>query len=462
MPSEYAAAQALEVFDLQDRLGNIAGAVLPAIVLDLGFFRPVEYLFAHYALPWATFTLPEVFTPVKLQLLVGVAYTLLSDSKPYWLFSLAFPPVLLTFLANPHFDSTYSAERINNNLAPLNWTLLDRAWSTTGYVSVLESTDQHYRVLRCDHSLLGGEWLITEARRRDEGWMVNEPIYAVFEMLEAVRLVEVKPSMPDSAAQALVIGLGIGTAPKALMAHGINTTIVELDPVVHRYAQRYFGLPSTTTYLEDAVAWVDRAAQALNATATTTHTKVSDVSEGKYNYILHDVFTSGSEPLSLFTLPFLTQLRSLLTPTGVVALNYAGDLHSELTTTALRTISTAFDGQCRGFRDTTPTTGSSSTSSEQPADFVNLVVFCLNTATGTPITFRTPTNKDFLGSKSRKHYLLPREEFEVELPAPDSASASTLLQKGEEGKWRQLQEESAIRHWHIMRSVLPDKVWEMW
>ena len=50
-----------------------------------------------------------------------------------------------------------------------------------------------YRMMRCDHSLLGGEWLLTDRRRKSEGWEVSEPIYAVFELLEAVRLMELEP-----------------------------------------------------------------------------------------------------------------------------------------------------------------------------------------------------------------------------------------------------------------------------
>jgi len=34
-------------------------------------------------------------------------------------------------------------------------------------------------------------------------------------------------------------GLGIGTTPSALMSHGIETTIVEIDPVVHEFATKY-------------------------------------------------------------------------------------------------------------------------------------------------------------------------------------------------------------------------------
>ena len=54
--------------------------------------------------------------------------------------------------------------------------------------------------MRCDHSLLGGEWLIKGARNS-----MPEPIYGVFVMLEAVRLVEVEKPIPDSEAKAFVV-----------------------------------------------------------------------------------------------------------------------------------------------------------------------------------------------------------------------------------------------------------------
>jgi hypothetical protein len=41
--------------------------------------------------------------------------------------------------------------------------------------------------MRCDHSLLGGQWTKLPSGYRPE---VEDPIYAIFAMLEAVRLVE--------------------------------------------------------------------------------------------------------------------------------------------------------------------------------------------------------------------------------------------------------------------------------
>jgi hypothetical protein len=64
---------------------------------------------------------------------------------------------------------------------------------------VVESLDKGLRAMRCDHSLLGGEW------SRKEGQLATEPIYGVFVMLEAVRLVEREQAVADKDAQALVM-----------------------------------------------------------------------------------------------------------------------------------------------------------------------------------------------------------------------------------------------------------------
>jgi spermidine synthase len=100
--------------------------------------------------------------------------------------------------------------------------------------------------------------------------------------------------------------LGIGTAPKALISHGINTTIVELDPIVHYFATKYFALPSNhTVALVNALSFVDDVAR--------SH-------PGSYDYIIHDVFTGGAEPAALFTVEFLAGLYTLLQEDGVIAI----------------------------------------------------------------------------------------------------------------------------------------------
>jgi len=102
--------------------------------------------------------------------------------------------------------------------------------------------------------------------------------------------------------------LGIGTSADALIKHGIETDIVELDPIVYQYAQEYFGLARNhTAYIEDAVGFVKREA-------------TKSVDSKKYDYILHDVFTGGAVPASLFTLELFEGLSQLLNDDGVIAI----------------------------------------------------------------------------------------------------------------------------------------------
>lgn len=89
------------------------------------------------------------------------------------------------------------------------------------------------------------------------------------------------------------------------MTHGINTTIIEIDPVVYDFASKYFTLPPNHQILIDDA--VTQASQLAEAGQT-------------FDYVVHDVFTGGAEPVDLFTLEFLEDLRRLLKPNGVIAI----------------------------------------------------------------------------------------------------------------------------------------------
>ena len=80
----------------------------------------------------------------------------------------------------------YANDMLNHTLNQYGYSLVARQESNTGYISILDNTKDGFRVMRCDHSLLGGEWLAEGSL----GSNLREPIYAVFVMLEAVRLVQ--------------------------------------------------------------------------------------------------------------------------------------------------------------------------------------------------------------------------------------------------------------------------------
>lgn len=136
------------------------------------------------------------FTRVGLELVLASIYAVFSPSK---YLVLAIPALLHTAVLNTHVMTPMATASLNSTLAAQNWTLLERKESLTGYISILENLGQGFRVMRCDHSLLGGEWV------RIQGQKVSEPIYGVFVMLEAVRLIQRETPLADADAKALVV-----------------------------------------------------------------------------------------------------------------------------------------------------------------------------------------------------------------------------------------------------------------
>ena len=114
-------------------------------------------------------------------------------------------PILLLSAYSLHLPFPSNTARLNTRLKSEGYRLIDRKESITGYISVLENMKDGFRVLRCDHSLLGGEWIHYPT---DYTSKLKNPIYAIFVMLEAVRLVRAEEpanaiSKPDEEKQAL-------------------------------------------------------------------------------------------------------------------------------------------------------------------------------------------------------------------------------------------------------------------
>ncbi|KAL8818198.1 MAG: hypothetical protein Q9191_007992, partial [Dirinaria sp. TL-2023a] len=329
-----------------------------------------------------------------LQYLLAIIYALKLPSR-----KIGYAVLLLTYLlaTDSHIPSAAHTKALNETLLNQHYSLVARQESLTGYISVLDNIKDGFRVMRCDHSLLGGEWLSTP-RNAVSG--LKEPIYAIFTMLEAVRLVK-SDSGPteksDKEKEALVIGVGIGTTPSALIALGIQTTIVEIDPVVHRYASSYFNLPTNhTAVIQDAISFVEE--------------RRKNQSDDRFDYIIHDVFTGGAEPAALFTQEFLSGLDDLLKQDGIIAINYAGDLLLPSTSLVVNTIKSVFP-RCRMFREEAARSGTPN----PIKDFTNMVLFCRKSSASSEISFRRPAPADFLGSHARKHHLLPKHEIDPRL-----------------------------------------------
>jgi len=196
----------------------------------------------------------------------------------------------------------------------------------------------------------------------------------------------------------------------------------------------------------------------------------SNETRHRYDFIIHDVFTGGAEPIDLFTLEFLKGLSNLLKSDGVIAIvswtacslpmcpglihswqNYAGDLLLPSAISVIRTTLSVF-GKCRLFREVP---GPIPMGTE---DYTNLVMFCRKS--GEDFTFRTPVEADFLGSPARRQHLLPKNEInDVEMMVKGKGQ---VLRIGQTEPLKVSQTRSAMGHWNLMRKVMPDIVWETW
>ena len=133
-----------------------------------------------------------VFSRFGLQTITALMYASFAASLQHFkVFFAAILPLLHILLVCPHMQLPYNTDILNRTIHAQGFSLVARQESLTGYVSVLDNVKQEYRVMRCDHSLLGGEYL-----RKPKGSRYNEPVYTIFLTLEAVRLLQTEP--PES------------------------------------------------------------------------------------------------------------------------------------------------------------------------------------------------------------------------------------------------------------------------
>lgn len=94
-------------------------------------------------------------------------------------------------------------------------------------------------------------------------------------------------------------------------------------------------------------------------------------------------------------------------------------------------------------------------------DFTNMVMFCTKDTSG-EVKFRHPNNRDLLNSPSRQAFLYPQHEVKEEDFVKAEGEAEGVLRANATERLVKWHESSAMGHWGIMRTVLPDAVWEEW
>ena len=134
--------------------------------------------------------------------------------------------------------------------------------------------------------------------------------------------------------------------------------------------------------------------------------------------------------------------------------NYAGDLLLPIAASVVRTVQSVFL-KCRLYRESPLPKASEAT------DYTNMVMFCRKSPE--EFTFRDPIEADFLGSPARRQHLKPQHEIPASYFKVGKRQKGEMLRRGQIS--REMQEStiaSAVGHWYLMRTVLPDVVWENW
>lgn len=118
----------------------------------------------------------------------------------------------------------------------------------------------------------------------------------------------------------------------------------------------------------------------------------------------------------------------------------------------MRTVQAVFPS-CRIFRE--------EVASEDNIEFTNMVIFCKKSSS-TPLTFRDPVPEDYLGSKFRESYLMPKHEVNPSRFEDVHHQGRPILIAKEASRLHQYTDRGALEHWQIMRKVVPAAVWESW
>jgi len=291
---------------------------------------------------------------------------------------------------------------------PTGFSILDRSQSVYGLVEVIEDKNRGVRFLRSDHSILGAQFQAD-----------GSPGFAFVHVLEAVRFL--RPQARD----ALQIGLGIGSLPRALGRHGIRFDAVEIDPAVARFATEYFGFRANgDVHEEDARTYL-------------RHT------QRQYDLVVHDTFTGGTTPEHLLSLEVLQRVRALLRPSGVLALNFIGyhaGAQAEASFAVARTIRAVFP-YVRVFRDAPLT--------EDPENPANLLFFASDVA----LQFVIPVDAHFEGQACEQvQRAFQGWEVLTSVPrGPLITDAKNPLSR--------LQMAATEKHYSAMNELIPREIW---
>ena len=211
--------------------------------------------------------------------------------------------------------SIYEYRRLPGAQNPLSWILLCLAilaammgahWlrGEKQYpdYTVLSEAETYYGWVRVvDQASTGIRWLMS-----DSSTIGAEDLKSGLGLLGYQRVVGLLPWFNLEGKSALLIGLGSGHLINTFSNFDIKTDSIEIDPAVVEAAEKYFNFnPTGQVIVGDARYQVKKL-------------------EKKYNFIVHDCFTGGAEPIHMLSLEMIRELKANLASGGILALNFVG------------------------------------------------------------------------------------------------------------------------------------------
>ena len=168
------------------------------------------------------------------------------------------------------------------------FSTLSEEESLYGWVRVLDNPERDMRLLASDASVIG-------AARISDGKS----------LLFYQKIIESIPLLRPEVKRALLIGQGAGHIANELhQRFGIVVDTIELDPSVANAAESSFGFQASGKRLVGDARYEIRKL------------------DGPYDLVIHDCFTGGTEPTHLLTKEAFQEAKRLLSPQGILALNY--------------------------------------------------------------------------------------------------------------------------------------------
>lgn len=184
------------------------------------------------------------------------------------------------------------------------------AVSTGGWLVLADGpceyeTRYYCATVEADAARDGGRVLVLDGLRHSYVDL-DDPEHLAFRYTQ--RIADVLAQLPPGPVDALHLGLGGGSIPRHLAAvrPGSTGTVLEVDPQIPQIGRARLGLS---------------AVPALDITVGDARTEIVELADGSYDVVIGDAFGSLAVPWHLATVEMVAEVRRVLRPGGVYALN---------------------------------------------------------------------------------------------------------------------------------------------